>query len=184
MRKEYEEWENEFSERVKSEMMRKEGYPFVRSERIVVGGVISSVENFEQVVPISGTLVMMHSYGPDRVYGNFVSHWGESYVDGRLTEDEFDFIEFYIAPHSEMDTREYSLSKKGDVFEGRVKCSNKNRQLAEGFVKFDVVSSAGIYLPKQFEIIPPQCMHLDHSKIRDFWDRLSSEKEISNIRRL
>jgi len=176
MRADYEKWEDGILEDERRKMRSEEGYPFHRRERIVAGGIISPTKDFDYSVPIAGTLEMAHPYGTDRVRGNLVSRWGESYVEGRLTEDEFDFIEFYTMPHSRGDTREYSLKKKDDVFEGRLNCSDKDMTLSDAFVRFDVISSRGICSPKEFELAVPQVMQVDHSKVRDFWDRLSSEK--------
>lgn len=177
MRAEYEAWEKGLGDDDIAGMMREEGYPFWRIEQIVVGGVISGRENFTEGIPVAGFFMMPHPTSDDRVYGRLVSRMaGESYAEGRVTEDSIDFVEFYPIIHSENCSRKYGLVRCKDTgfYEGRFSCDDSDKELAEGFIRLNVVQSAGMIKPSRFNGIPPQGMDManKYQKIEEFFNSL------------
>jgi hypothetical protein len=179
MRKDYEEWEVGLGKMGRYEKIRSEGYPFYRVEQIVVGGVISGWDDFSSPIPVGGNFMMSHPTCDDRFEGKLVSALaGETYVQGRATEEGIDYIEFYGVPHSEGCSREYHLVKCAETggYEGRFSCDNLNKQLASGFVKLDIVKSVRMIKPDNSGALSavPQGMNMNdkYAKIESFFDRL------------
>jgi|GEM_PF-5351562 hypothetical protein len=113
----------------------------------------------------SGHLFMYH---PDngRVCGNLCGLFGQSYIDGVLTEKEFMFIE-------EHDNRKnftiHNLEKDRELFIGNYKSTNKN--IGQGVVELDILKSVKFYKPADPTYKVPFRLPMNEvpNIVLDFW---------------
>lgn len=146
MRKDYDAWVGSFSEEERVKLTREEGWPWARVELISFFGKVNFGRDFLEsqhcVVPISGHLRMFHPSTNDYVNGSLISHRGESFVEGVLKGDSFEFIEGYVMLHSESYNTTYRLKREGSLWVGDFESNDPNSEKGKISVE---LSSRGFF---------------------------------------